>query len=76
MKQLEGASECGLMLMKQLERASECGFNANWAFFSFIIVRTSYIRWDDDELFVLDQHASLLKQQSVGRHLDMVFHTR
>jgi hypothetical protein len=25
MKQLEGASECGLMLMKQLEGASECG---------------------------------------------------
>ena len=45
-----GASECALMLTEQ--------------FFSFIIVRTRYIRWDNDELFVLDQHASSLKQQS------------
>jgi hypothetical protein len=52
--------------------ASECALMPTERFFSFIIVRTGYIRWDDDDHFVLDQHASSLKQQSVGRHLDMV----
>ena len=49
----------------------------NEQFFSYIMARTSYIRWDDnDVLFVLDQHAKLdfnsvgsLKQQSAGRHV-------
>jgi hypothetical protein len=41
------------------------------------MAKTSYIRWDDNDVrFVLDQHAQLdfysdisLKQQSVGRHV-------
>ena len=47
-------------------------------FFSYIMVRTSYFQWDDDDevCFVLDQHteldfhrASSLKQQSTDRHV-------
>jgi hypothetical protein len=46
----------------------------NMQFFSYIMVRTSYIQWDDNDIhFVLDKHALLdfysansLKQQSVG----------
>jgi hypothetical protein len=49
----------------------------NEQFFSYIMARTSYIQWnDDDARFVLDQHAEFdlysarsLKQQSVGRHV-------
>jgi hypothetical protein len=50
-------------------------------FFSgYIMARTSYIQWtdDDDICFVLDQHAfycaSSLKQQSAGRHLSTLTH--
>ena len=51
-------------------------FNANDQFLSYIMERTSYIRWDDNHVpFVLDQHALLyfysassLKQQSSCRH--------
>jgi hypothetical protein len=33
-------------------------FKATWAMFSYIMVRTSYIQWNDDEIcFVLDQNA-------------------
>jgi hypothetical protein len=46
-------------------------------FFSYIMARTSYFQWDDDEFrFVLDQYADLdfysaftLKQQSTCRHV-------
>ena len=46
----------------------------NEQFFIYVIARTSYIQWNDDDVrFVLDQHAELdlysansLKQQSVG----------
>jgi len=46
------------------------------------MVRTSYIRWDDDDVhFVLDQHADLgfysvnsLKQQSAGRYVTPLGH--
>ena len=33
-------------------------FNAKWViFFSYIIERTNYIQWNDDDVhFVLDQH--------------------
>ena len=35
-------------------------FNANSAIFSYIMARTSYFHWDDDEVgFVLDQRAEL-----------------
>ena len=46
--------------------------------FSYIMVRTSYFQWDDDEVhFVLDQHdeldifnsANSLKQLSADRHV-------
>ena len=48
-----------------------------WQFFSYIMLRTSYVRWDDDNVpFLIDNHtkldfysASSLKQQSVGRHV-------
>jgi hypothetical protein len=52
-------------------------------FFSYIMVRTSYFQWDDDDevCFVLDQHteldfysASSLKQQSEGRHVAPLGH--
>ena len=39
------------------------------------------IKWDDDDIFVLDQHAELgfysassLKQQFVGRHVVLLWH--
>ena len=52
-------------------------FNANSAFFSYIMAWTSNYQWDDDEVrFVLGQHAELdfysassLKQQSAGRYV-------
>ena len=51
-------------------------------FFSYIMARTSYFQWEDDEVrFVLDQHAELnfysassLKQQSSGRHVTSLGH--
>jgi hypothetical protein len=49
----------------------------NKPFLSYIMEKTSYIKWDDDYVcFVLDKHAYLdfysagsLKQQSMGRHV-------
>jgi hypothetical protein len=36
-------------------------FNANSEIFSYIMARTSYFQWDDDEVhFVLDQNAELV----------------
>jgi hypothetical protein len=51
-------------------------FNANEQFLSYIMERTSYIRWDDNDVpFAVNQHALLyfysassLKQQSSCRH--------
>jgi hypothetical protein len=51
-------------------------------FFSYIMARSTYFQWDDDEVrFVLDQHAELdfysassLKQQSMGRHVAPLGH--
>jgi len=48
----------------------------------YIISRTCYIRWYDNDIrFVLDQHAELdfysassLKQQSVGKHVAPLVH--
>ena len=52
-----------------------CSLKPSEQFFSYIMWRTSYIWWDDDDVcFVLDQHTELdfnsansLKQQSVDR---------
>ena len=58
-------------------------FNAKWEqFFSYIMARTSYIQWNDDDVrFVLDQHAELdfysassLNQQSASRHVAPIGH--
>jgi len=39
---------------------SDCYLTPNEQFFSYIMVKTSYIRWDDDEVcFILDQVGSL-----------------
>jgi len=36
---------------------SDCCLTPSEQYFSHIMTRTSYIRWDDDDvLFVLDQH--------------------
>ena len=52
-------------------------------FISYIMTRTSYFQWDDDDevCFVLDQYAELdfysassLKQQSAGRHVAPLGH--
>jgi len=52
-------------------------------FFSYIMARTSYFQWNDDDVhLVLDQHAELdlfnsassLKQHSAGRHVAPVRH--
>jgi len=51
-------------------------------FSSYIMGRTSYIQWNDDDVcFVLDQHAefdfysaSSLKQQSADRHVAPLGH--
>jgi hypothetical protein len=48
----------------------------------YIMARTSYMQWNDDDVrFVLDQHAelyffsaSLLKQQSTERHVTPLGH--
>jgi hypothetical protein len=57
-------------------------YNAKWVIFSYIMTRTSYIRWNDNDIrFVLDRHASLdfysassPKQHSVGRHITLLRH--
>ena len=55
----------------------------NEQFFSYIMARTIYFQWDDDDdiCFVLDQHtlvlfysASSLKQQYTGRHVAPLWH--
>ena len=53
----------------------------NEKFFSYMMTRMSYIQWDDDIRYVLDQHAwmdfysnSSLKQQSAGRHVASLGH--
>ena len=61
------------------EWASDCCLTLNEQFFSYIMARTSYIDWNDDNgCFVLDLHVllyldlhsvSTLKQQSVGRRV-------
>jgi hypothetical protein len=66
------------------EWVSDFCLTPNEQFFSYIMARTSYIQWnddDDDVQFVLDQHAELdfysassLKQQSVGRHVSPLRH--
>ena len=51
--------------------------------FSYIMIRTSYFQWSDEEVrFVLELHGDLnlysdssLKQQSVGRHVAPFEHT-
>ena len=51
-------------------------------YLSYIMARTSYIRWDyDDVRFVLDQHNELnfysvssLKEQSAGKHVAPLEH--
>ena len=52
-------------------------------FISYIMARTSYFQWDDDDevRFVLDQYAELdfysassFKQQSAGRHVAPLGH--
>ena len=56
-------------------------FNAKWVIFQ-LIVRISYIQWDDDDVcFVLDQHAQLdfyspssVKQQSASRYVTPLGH--
>ena len=57
-------------------------FNHKWAIYSHIMARTSYIRWNDNDVyFVLDQHdkldiysASSLKQQFAGWYVDPLTH--
>jgi len=59
---------------------SDCCLTPSQQFFSYIMARTGYFQWDDDEVrFVLDQHAELdfysassLKQQSAA---DMSLHS-
>ena len=56
---------------------NDCCLPPKEPFFSYIMTRTTYIRWDDNDVrFVLNQHAwlysfstSSLKQQSAGRHV-------
>jgi hypothetical protein len=49
---------CNKDLNIKREWMTDCCLTPNQQFFSHIIARTSYIRWDDDgECFVLDQHA-------------------
>jgi hypothetical protein len=53
---------------------SKCCQTTNELYFSYIMARTSYVRWDDNHVrFVLEQHAQLnfdsassLKQTSAG----------
>jgi midasin (ATPase involved in ribosome maturation) len=64
------------------EWVSDCCLMPNEQFFSYIFERTSYIQWDDNDVyFVLDQHvlleiysATSLKQQSAGRHVAPLGH--
>ena len=64
------------------EWVHDCCLTLNEQFFSYIMARTRYIWWEENNVsFVLDQHAlldcysgSLLKQQSVGRHVAPLGH--
>ena len=65
------------------ESVSDCCLTPIQQFFGYIMARTSYFQWDDDEVpFVLDQHAELdffysassLKQQSAGRYVAPLRH--
>ena len=59
------------------EWVSDCCLTPIQQLCSYIMTKTSYFKWDDDEVrFELDQHAALdfysassLKQQSAGRHV-------
>jgi len=56
----------------------------NEQLFSYVLTRTTYIRWDDNDIHsVLDLHAyfvkdlysaNTLRQQSAGRHVDPLGH--
>ena len=60
----------------------DCCLTPNEQLISYIMARTSYLRWDDhDVCFVLDQHAelhfssaSLLKEQSTYRRITPLGH--
>jgi hypothetical protein len=65
----------GLIIIFLSKWASEYCLMPNEQFLSYIMVRTSYIQWDDI-CFLLDQHVYLdfygarsLKQQSVSSHV-------
>ena len=57
-------------------------FNANSVIFNYIMARTSYIQWiDDDTHFALNKHAELdfysaisLRQQYTGGHVAPLGH--
>jgi hypothetical protein len=60
------------------EWVSDYCFTPNETFFSYIMARTSYIRWDDDNIcFVLDQHALLDidSARSLKQWVDMSLHS-
>jgi len=68
-------------IIEWMQQISDCCLTPNLHFFSYIKARTSYIRWYDDDLFVLDQHAqfdfysaSTMKQQSAVRHVAPLEH--
>jgi len=62
------------------ERVSDCCLTPKEQFLSYIMVRTYYIRWNDNEVsFVLDTNALLdfhssLKQHPAGRHVASLGH--
>ena len=64
------------------EWVSDCCLTPIQQFFNYIMARTSYFPWDDDEVrFFLDQQAEFdfysarsLKQQSAGRHVAPLGH--
>jgi len=71
-----------MTLSSHLERVSNYCLMPNEQFFSNIMVRTSYIQWNDDYVrLVIDQHAKLdlysansLKQQSACRLVAPLWH--
>ena len=52
------ASDNQIISLRAIDRVSDCCLRPNEQFFSYIIDRTSYSRWDDGNIhLVLDKHA-------------------
>jgi hypothetical protein len=68
-----------IRICEMCEWVSDCCLTPIQQFVSYIMERTSYFQWDDDEIrFVLDQHTELdvysASSHSAGRHVAPLGH--